>query len=133
MKPLLSRGLRKRKMMTQGYVVIRAIRPPNMVHRPHLSSGISPTPAATALLGATQDGGDVSEDTDDEVAPRRELRLKGTYKPKRRLLNYDADDVFESEDSSGSRTSRKLPLQSIPERSAASDSDSTGVSVPVPV
>lgn len=115
-----------------GYVVIRAIRPPNMVHRPQGSSSVNPVPAAAALLGTTQDGRELAQDTDHH-SPRREVRLKGTYKPKRRLLNYDADDVFESEDSSGSRTSRKLPLQSIPERSVSSDSDNANVSVQVPV
>ncbi|KAL8580700.1 hypothetical protein ACOMHN_004741 [Nucella lapillus] len=116
-----------------GYVVIRAIRPPHMTHRPLASSSANnPVPAAVALLGETQDGGDLAQDADHQ-SPRRELRVKGTYKPKRRLLNYDADDVFESEDSSGSRTSRKLPLQAIPERSVSSDSDNANVSVQVPV
>jgi hypothetical protein len=48
--------------------------------------------------------------------------MKGTYRPKRRLLNYDADDVFESEDSAGSRTSRLGPLHPIPERSVSAES-----------
>ena len=44
----------------------------------------------------------------------------GAYRPKRRLMNEYVDDVFESDDSGGSRTLR-LPLATIPEKS---DSDS---------
>ena len=90
-----------------GYVVIRAIRPPNMVHRPTLpSSGrFTSAPMTGALL---TEGQACASTADAAPLPQRsDLRSKGTYTPTRRLINYDADDVFESEDSGGSRSSRR--------------------------
>ena len=64
------------------------------------------------------------------------LRGKRIYRPKRRLLNEYADDVFESEDSAGSKTSRRYPLQVIPENersdSEGKDSDEAGHSSELP-
>ena len=116
-----------------GYVVIRAIRPPNMVCRPAPppTTDFTPSPAAVALLAPEQtSSGDLTPGS-GQLTQKQELRMNWTYKPKRRLLNYDADDVFESEDSSGSRTSRKAPLQPIPERSI-SDSENVNASEEVP-
>ena len=47
---------------------------------------------------------------------KRSSRQK--YTPKRRLMNEYVDEVFESDDSGGSRTLR-LPLATIPERNEA--------------
>lgn len=64
------------------------------------------------------------------------LRGKRIYRPKRRLLNEYTDDVFESEDSAGSKTSRRYPLQVIPENehadSEGKDSDEAGQSSDIP-
>ena len=105
-----------------------------MVYRPPAppSSASPPSPAAAVLLAPEQSSGDLDPGF-SPLAPRPELRMNWTYKPKRRLLNYDADDVFESEDSSGSRSSRKTPLQPIPERSPSADSDHGKGSQDLPV
>lgn len=105
-----------------GYVVIRAIRPvPNRMLRPP-PSDFTPSPAAAALLAPPEYQDLPAYNSHLQRQAVGDQRFKGIYRPKRRLLNYDADDVFESEDSSGSRTSRKVPLQVIPEKSV-SDSD----------
>lgn len=52
----------------------------------------------------------------------RNSRL-GAYKPKRRLMNEYVDDVFESDDSAGSRTLRS-PLATILEKSDCESPDS---------
>ena len=59
---------------------------------------------------------------DAPVNPGRSLRgqrVPWGYRPKRRLLSdcEYTDEVFESEDSAGSRSSRKMPLSVIHERS----------------
>ncbi|KAK7468123.1 hypothetical protein BaRGS_00036638 [Batillaria attramentaria] len=106
-----------------GYVVIRAIRPaPNRLLRPP-PSDFTPSPAAASLLAAEESGDVPCCNSQGQRQLQLDQRCKGIYRPKRRLLNYDADDVFESEDSAGSRTSRKTPLQAIPEKSV-SDSGS---------
>ena len=105
-----------------------------MVRRPPplSSSNLTPSPAAMALLAQEQTSSSDLAPVSGHLMERQELRMNWTYKPKRRLLNYDADDVFESEDSSGSRTSRKAPLQPISEKSF-SDSENVNTSDEVPV
>ncbi|XP_076471391.1 uncharacterized protein LOC143301178 [Babylonia areolata] len=104
-----------------GYVVIRAIRPPNMLHRGVASLQADQSSATRALL----EGSDVSPcrapSEPNLVSQRQELGLRGGYTPVRQLLNYDADDVFESEDSSGSRSTcrRDLPQRPLPESSGS--------------
>lgn len=46
----------------------------------------------------------------------RFYRNRRIYRPQRRLMNEYVDDVFESEDSGGSRSLR-IPLHTIPEDS----------------
>lgn len=102
-----------------GYVVIRAIRPaPNRQMRTP-PPDFTPSLAAASLLAADEFVDSSSCDCQSQSLSLADQRLKGIYRPKRRLLNYDADDVFESEDSAGSRTSRKTPLQAIPEKSVS--------------
>ncbi|KAK3104043.1 hypothetical protein FSP39_023959 [Pinctada imbricata] len=91
------------------YVVIHR-RPPNAAYSEELSvlnpRTISPLPYV------------------DMRANRRARyhRLRRVYRPKRRMMNEYVDDVFESEDSAGSRSSARLPLSTIPERCEAESS-----------
>lgn len=75
-------------------------------------------------------------DSSNGIRQPLSLRGKRIYRPKRRLLNEYADDVFESEDSAGSKTSRRYPLQVIPENersdSEGKDSDEVGHSSELP-
>ncbi|KAK6191387.1 hypothetical protein SNE40_003091 [Patella caerulea] len=77
-----------------GYVVIRSIRQ-------------APYPVTTETNG----DGCLNNTTYQLLHQQRLVR---PYRPKRRLLNEYADDVFESEDSAGSKSSRRV-LSSIPE------------------
>lgn len=90
-----------------GYVVIRSIR-----------IAADTNPGKTDLSLYTRGEYDAhpplltSSDTDlqsvldpaIQTYPRRLCFLPKVYKPQRRLLNYDADDVFESDDSGTSWT-----------------------------
>ncbi|ESP04682.1 hypothetical protein LOTGIDRAFT_170520 [Lottia gigantea] len=60
---------------------------------------------------------------------QQQQRLIRPYRPKRRLLNEYADDVFESDDSGGSRASRRI-LCSIPEQNDESTSPRESESSP---
>ncbi|BFZ15707.1 hypothetical protein BsWGS_18746 [Bradybaena similaris] len=90
-----------------GYVVIRAIRimpdtrPGNADLSLYTKDEYKNHPP---LLGPSSDMDLQSmEDTATTTPhPRRLCFLPKVYKPQRRLLNYDADDVFESDDSGGS-------------------------------
>lgn len=85
-----------------GYVII---------HR-FIPQSASPSPPTAS--------GQNSPETHPFVSYQRRNSRNGAYKPKRRLMNEYVDDVFDSDDSGGSKTLR-LPLATIPEKS---DSDS---------
>ncbi|XP_046367986.1 uncharacterized protein LOC124143170 [Haliotis rufescens] len=83
-----------------GYVVIRQIR----------------------QLPLPSNSRSTSEQAASSFQSSRHQKMPWLYRPKRRLLNEYVDDVFESEDSAGSRASRKLPLTVIPERESEGNS-----------
>ncbi|XP_005099486.1 uncharacterized protein LOC101850175 [Aplysia californica] len=107
-----------------GYVVIRAIRniaDPRPGHPDPCILRHEELASHSPLLEPTSDYG--GSDTLQEYPSHRPLPAKlcflpKVYNPQRRLLNYDTDDVFESDDSGGSvRFSSQSKLKTIPEKS----------------
>ncbi|XP_060553023.1 uncharacterized protein LOC132714235 isoform X2 [Ruditapes philippinarum] len=85
-----------------GYVIIHRFIPPSVSSSPE------------------GDNAQNTAETHPFISYQRRNSRNGAYRPKRRMMNEYVDDVFESDDSGGSRTLR-LPLATIPEKS---DSDS---------
>lgn len=105
-----------------GYVVIRSIRPPSMLQQAAASSHTDLPSAARALLVGCDDNTSSSLDLQTSlISERLKLCPKGGYVPVRHLLNYDDDDVFESEeDSAGSQSNCSVP-QVVPKSATAVD------------
>uniref|UniRef100_A0A0B6YZT1 TNFR-Cys domain-containing protein n=1 Tax=Arion vulgaris TaxID=1028688 RepID=A0A0B6YZT1_9EUPU len=107
-----------------GYVVIRAIRlvtdtRPGNTDRSFCTK--EEYAAHPPLLGPTSSDTDLQSVLDPPTTnphTRHLCFLPQVYKPQRRLLNYDADDVFESDDSGSSFIlPGKTKLQTIAEKS----------------
>jgi len=103
------------------YVVIRAIRSVSDPRPSHIDMEYrNDLPSHSMLLEPTSDyGGSDSMHDFQNSQPQSTNQLcflPKVYNPQRRLLSYDADDVFESEDSGGSVRFPSLPrLKTIPE------------------
>lgn len=78
-------------------------------------------PAVSGTLPSADE--DSPEATHPFVTYQSRNTRNGAYRPKRRLMNEYVDDVFESDDSAGSRTLRPA-LAPIPEKSDSDTSDS---------
>ncbi|XP_053374288.1 uncharacterized protein LOC123529209 [Mercenaria mercenaria] len=88
-----------------GYVIIHRFIPPTASPTTPGASGQNPS------------------ETHPFISYQPRNTRNGAYRPKRRLMNEYVDDVFESDDSGGSRTLR-LPLATIPEKSDSDNPES---------
>ncbi|XP_052768520.1 uncharacterized protein LOC128208882 [Mya arenaria] len=93
-----------------GYVVIHRFMPPS-ASPPVISECSQPL-----VTPPTEEANVQTEPTHFFIQYNNSARRSRAYTPKRRLMNEYVDDVFESDDSSGSRTLSKQ-LAPIPEKS----------------
>lgn len=82
------------------YVVISRL--PDLINHPPLTENLPGSPPHSPQRRSSRRS--------------RFYRSRRIYRPQRRLMNEYVDDVFESEDSGGSRSLR-IPLHTIPEDS----------------